>query len=269
MKKLLIFTDLDETLLERHTYSFEAARPALEFLKEKDVPLVIVSSKTKAEIERYRSRLGNDHPFIAENGGGIFIPEGYFEDYAGLKPEREEGYDVITLGTPYGRLRGALVEIRNEGFNARGFGDMNAEEISTLTGLSTEEASLSMQRHFDEPFICDGCDIDSLRESVIGKGFNLTEGRLYHLIGDNDKGKAVEALKTLYRAKYGEISTAALGDSPTDISMLRSVDYPIAVQKDDGSYDERISMPNLIRAKGIGPAGWNASVTELVNSLLG
>jgi mannosyl-3-phosphoglycerate phosphatase len=126
---------------------------------------------------------------------------------------------------------------------------------------------LSKNRHFDEPFICEDCDIDALRKSISKKSLNLTEGRLFHLIGDNDKGKAVEVLKELYRAKVGEITTTALGDSPTDISMLRSVDHPVVVQKDDGSYDERLEMPGLIRAKGIGPAGWNTTVIELVNSL--
>jgi len=267
MKKLIIFTDLDETLLERHTYTFEKARPALNLLREKDIPLVIVSSKTAAEIEHYRHKLDNHHPFIAENGGGIFVPVEYFREYPGHKPVINNGYEIITLGTPYAKLRQAFAEIQSEGFNAKGFGDMSIGGISALTGLSPEEAALSVKRYFDEPFICDGCDLDALRNSITSRGLNLTEGRLFHLIGDNDKGKAVEVLKELYRANLGEIATAALGDSPTDIPMLRSVEHPIAVQKDDGSYDERLEMPGLIKADGIGPAGWNSAVVALVNSL--
>ncbi len=79
MKKLIIFTDLDGTLLDYSTYSFEAAIPALQLLKEKNIPLIICSSKTGKEIEHYRKKLGNTHPFISENGGGIFIPKGYFD----------------------------------------------------------------------------------------------------------------------------------------------------------------------------------------------
>ena len=267
MKKLIIFTDLDETLLERSTYSFAKARPALELLHEKGIPLVIVSSKTAAEIEHYRHKLDNRHPFIAENGGGILVPVGYFKTFPGYRPAMQDGYNVITLGTPYAELRKVFASVQREGFNARGFGDMTIGEISSLTGLSPEEAALSVKRYFDEPFICDGCDIDALRKSINDKGLNLTEGRLYHLIGDNDKGKAVKVLKELYKANLGEITTAALGDSPTDIPMLGSVDHPVAVQKDDGSYDERLEMPGLIKADGIGPAGWNSAVIGFVNSL--
>jgi mannosyl-3-phosphoglycerate phosphatase len=78
MKKPIIFTDLDGTLLDYSTYSFEKALPALQLLKEKDIPLIICSSKTKKEIEYYRKKLDNHHSFISENGGGIFIPKGYF-----------------------------------------------------------------------------------------------------------------------------------------------------------------------------------------------
>jgi len=77
MKKPIICTDLDGTLLDYSNYSFEKALPALQLLKDRDVPLVICSSKTKKEIEYYRKKLDNHHPFVSENGGGIFIPKNY------------------------------------------------------------------------------------------------------------------------------------------------------------------------------------------------
>ena len=80
MKKLIIFTDLDGTLLDHKTYSFENAFEALQAIKEKNIPLIICSSKTRSEIEYYREKLSNNHPFVSENGGGIFLPEGYFRN---------------------------------------------------------------------------------------------------------------------------------------------------------------------------------------------
>ncbi|MEJ2313234.1 MAG: HAD-IIB family hydrolase [Nitrospirota bacterium] len=267
MKKLIIFSDLDETLLERHTYSFAKAKPALKLLKENDIPLVIVTSKTVAETEHYRKKLANKHPFVCENGGGIFIPKGYFKDLSGHKVEKREGYEVITLGTPYARLRNAVAELSEEGFPIRGFGDMTPEEIMDITGLTHEEAKLSVQRSFDEPFVCEGCDIDALKDAIRAKGLSFAEGRLYHITGDNDKGKAVGILTELYRAKFGEIITAALGDSPTDVSMLQAVERPILVQKDDGTYHPSVDVPGILRASGAGPEGWSRAVTELVETL--
>lgn len=79
MARIIIITDLDGTLLHPKTYSFEKAMPALRLIKEMGIPLVFCSSKTRTEVEVWRQRLENSHPFISENGGGIFIPDGYFK----------------------------------------------------------------------------------------------------------------------------------------------------------------------------------------------
>lgn len=71
---IIIFTDLDGTLLDRQTYSWDAARPALGLIKERSIPLALCSSKTRAEIEVIRKELDNPDPFICENGGGNLYP---------------------------------------------------------------------------------------------------------------------------------------------------------------------------------------------------
>ena len=81
MSIILIFTDLDGTLLEHRTYSFEAARPALQKIQEKHIPLIFSTSKTRAEIEYWQKTINIYHPFISENGGGIYIPNNYFLDW--------------------------------------------------------------------------------------------------------------------------------------------------------------------------------------------
>jgi mannosyl-3-phosphoglycerate phosphatase len=265
-RKIVIFTDLDETLLERYTYSFEKALPALERIRELGIPLVICTSKTRAEIDIYREKLHNQHPFISENGGGIFVPKEYFHHIGSYSPEEMGEYDVITLGTHYHRLRHVLQELREHGFGVRGFGDMSPEEISSLTGLSDNEASRAKERYFDEAFIFNGNPVE-LRKEVRKHGLHMNQGRLYHLLGENDKGKAVGLLKELYLQEEPETVFIALGDSPTDAPMLRRADYPVLMQKDDGSYDERVSAPGLIKAKGIGPAGWNSAVLEILDQL--
>ncbi|MBI5025340.1 MAG: HAD-IIB family hydrolase [Nitrospirae bacterium] len=315
-KHLIIFTDLDGTLLDYHTYSFEKAGPAIELLKKKDIPLVICSSKTRAEIEYYRKKLGNHHPFISENGGGIFIPKDYFkfkvqnseftvkdnenvipakhvpagikqgagiqEDMdsrlrtAGMTEKRgfseDDDCHVIRLGAQYSDLRKAIETLRKDGFNLKGFGDMTAKEIAEIANMSIDEAEMAKERDFDEPFIFAGAihELPLLFKSIKSRGFNYTQGRFFHILGDSDKGKAIEILKGLYRKKSGDITTVGLGDSPNDISMFEKVDYPVLVQKYDGSYDpqviERIEsrIKFGIKAEGIGPEGWNKAVTRFI-----
>jgi mannosyl-3-phosphoglycerate phosphatase len=72
--KRIIFTDLDGTLLHPKSYSFQEAMPALDLIRAQGIPLVLCSSKTRAELEIYRARLDNGDPFIIENGGALYVP---------------------------------------------------------------------------------------------------------------------------------------------------------------------------------------------------
>jgi mannosyl-3-phosphoglycerate phosphatase len=269
MKQFVFFTDLDGTLLDYYTYSFDDARHSLALLSARRIPLVICSSKTKPEIEYYRDKMDNHHPFISENGGGIFIPKGYFhfDIRNGEWIVREEGdYIVIRLGAYYPQLREAVASLKKEGFRIKGFGDMTPEEIAKVTGLEMAEAKMSKMRDFDEPFFFTGNDEEQrkLLDAIRGKGFSCTRGRFFHLLGNSDKGKAVTILTALYRKASGNITTVGLGDNPNDLPMLGSVDMPVIVQKHDGSYDPRIDLPRFLRAGGIGPKGWNRVVERIL-----
>ncbi|RPI37091.1 MAG: HAD-IIB family hydrolase [Nitrospiraceae bacterium] len=267
MENIVIFTDLDGTLLDYSTYSFEKALPALDIIRQQSVPLILCSSKTRTEIEYYREKLANSHPFVSENGGGIFIPKKYFDSplSASHPVEEEADYDVIRLGARYSDLRKAVKELQQEGFEITGFGDMTAKELSDMTNMNIEEAVMAKERDFDEPFIYKGPShgLPHLFRSINQKGFTFTQGRFFHILGSSDKGKAVSILADLYKRKYGEIKTIALGDSPNDIPMLERADRPVLVQKQDGVYDPQIDMPKLIRADGIGPEGWNKAILTL------
>jgi len=269
MEKIIIFTDLDGTLLDA-SYSFEKALPALELIRQRAIPLILCSSKTRTEIEYYRRKLANARPFVSENGGGIFIPKKYFDSplsIASFPIEEEADYDVVRLGARYYDLRKALRELQQEGFEITGFGDMTVSELADIANMNHDEAMMAKERDFDEPFIYKGPGhgLPRLFISINQKGFTFTQGRFFHILGSSDKGIAVSILTDLYMRKYGNIKTIALGDSPNDIPMLERVDFPIVVQKQDSMYDPQIDMPKLIRADGIGPEGWNKALMELLH----
>ncbi|MDZ7359290.1 MAG: HAD hydrolase family protein [candidate division KSB1 bacterium] len=75
---MLDFTDLDGTLLDHDTCDFSPALPALEALRAAQVPLILCSSKTHAEMKSWRERPGINHPFIAESGGALVVPKNCF-----------------------------------------------------------------------------------------------------------------------------------------------------------------------------------------------
>lgn len=267
--RLLIFTDLDGTLLDHHTYSFEAAIPALNVLEGKDIPLIICTSKTRAEIEKVRLKLNNTDPFISENGGAVFIPKGYFS-HPFSSAKEDPDYFIIELGTPYDEIRVVLNQMR-ERFpgKIKGFGDLSRQEVSALCSFSLRQASLAKRREYDEPFILkDETEFEDIEEMASRSNLHITRGgRFYHLIGNNDKGKAVMLLRDIYGKKSKHFKTIALGDSQNDLPMLRVVDYPVLMQKPDGSYDPSIKLDNLILAPGVGPPGWREAILKILNKL--
>ncbi|HEY4485903.1 MAG TPA: HAD-IIB family hydrolase, partial [Nitrospiria bacterium] len=231
------------------------------------IPWILCTGKTRTELAPIRRAMGHRHPFIVENGGAILIPPGYFS--AGLPSHRiVGGYQAIEIGLPYALLRMALREVADEtGMSVKGFGDLDPVEISRLTGLSVEDAKRAMSREYDEPFLIEAPPENhpEALKRIESKGFRWTKGgQFYHVTGNNDKGRAVNILTDIYRRQHGRILTIGIGDALNDLPLLAAVDRPILVRKPDGSYDEAIALPDLERADGIGPAGWNRSVLGLL-----
>ncbi|MDI6762396.1 MAG: mannosyl-3-phosphoglycerate phosphatase [Thermodesulfobacteriota bacterium] len=267
--KLVIFTDLDGTLLDKETYSFEPARPALQMIKEKGIPLVLSSSKTRTEIELYRKELENAHPFVSENGGAVFVPKGYLS--FSFPYDRVLGeYFVLELGTFYPIILEILDSIKKEtGIPIKGFSDLTEEELSSISGLSLEEAEFAKKREYDEPFIIEGGEreIETVRRKIEGKGMNYVwGGKFHHILGKNDKGKAVEILKELYENEFFSISTVGIGDSLNDIPMLLAVDHPIFLKEKEGISPE-IPSKNLLCFEGTGPQAWNEAILNILSEL--
>ena len=223
MVKRVVFSDLDGCLLDKNNYKFDKAEQALNILKEQKIPLILVSSKTRAEIDFYRKKLGNKHPFISENGGGIFIPKNYFskENFGKLIGE----YNLIKLGIDYKKLIEVLEKIGKK-INIKGFSKMSVKELSKNSGLSLKEAKLAKKREFDEAFILENKkDYKMLIKLIHKYRLNLTKGgRYYHILGNNDKGKAVKILIDFYKREYKDILSIGLGDAENDKPMLKTVD---------------------------------------------
>jgi len=268
--KLVIFTDLDGTLLDPVTYSYDKALPSLEYLLQKGIPIVFCSAKTRAEQEVYRQELGIPDPFIVENGGAIFIPQGYFPfsfDYH----KARGAYQIIELGRPYHEIRQVIGQIRARevGMNFRGFGDMSVEEVAAETGLDPEAAQRAKEREYDETVKLEGTpeEIERVMNAIKKAGLNCAHGgRYYDIMGANDKGKATAILTDLFHKKLGQVETVGIGDSPNDLPMLSTVDIPILVQK-PGEWWEEMDLPNLSRVKGVGPEGWSQAIKELTDKI--
>lgn len=266
--RLVIFSDLDGTLLDED-YSYAAALPALRRLDELGVPLVLVTSKTRAEVEPLHRELRLGEPFVVENGAAILFPPAC-RDLCGDEATSHAGYRALVLGRPYSEVRGAFAELRRR-FPIEGFGDMSAERIAELTDLEPEAAEAARRREFTEPFrIADAARLEELTSAATDLGFAVTTGgRLHHLIGSGqDKGRAVRRLIGLYTRHLGEtVLSVGLGDGPNDLPMLEAVDLPVVVPRPNGSSLE-LPRAEAMYAERPGAAGWSAAVFAVLDRRL-
>jgi mannosyl-3-phosphoglycerate phosphatase len=263
----IVFSDLDGCLLDRRTFSAEAARPAVDALAEAGIPLVFCTSQTRAEVEHHRRILDNDDPFVVENGGAIFIPRGYFPFPHALT--RTEGcYAVVELGVRYERLVRLFQDIRRTtGLDLRGFSDMTEDEIVSLTGLDPTSAARAKVRDYDEPFTASLTPIEEgiLIEEARSRGLTVSRGgRFFHLMGGHSKGLAAELLIRLYRTRWRPLPVVALGEGANDLSLLLLADHPVVIPRDWGVVDPAYRLGDWHVAPAPGPFGWKLEVLRLL-----
>lgn len=268
MTQLIIFTDLDGTLLNGETYDYAATVPIIQQLKSLKIPVVPVTSKTRAEVSTLRQEVGLTDPFVTENGSGIFVEVNHnpFKEPPG---EQEDDYYVVDLGCPYVQARAGLRVIANElRHSLLGFGDMTIERLQKYTGLSAKDAQEAKAREFSEPFITPkAVTSEQIVEAVETIGFKVVVGdRFSHLIGpDAGKGNAVKRLVALYQSilpSDENIVTIGLGNSPNDLDMLENVDHPIVLPGAEGPHPQ-LGNRGWHIASASAPQGWVDAVTAI------
>lgn len=269
----LIFTDMDGTLLDHHTYSFDAAADLLSKLKDLNIPVIPNTSKTAAEVITLRDTLGLDGPFIIENGAAVYIPQGTFKS----KPAEtiwQNGAWVKQFTSTSDKWKSVLSELSEE-FDGEftSFSSMSVEQICFHTGLSKSDAELAAKRQYTEPVLWHGTDESKERFvcALTSRGASVTQGgRFIHVSGQCSKGDALQWLENEYARQFPQrrFSSVALGDGNNDVSMLDAAEYAVLIRSPVHPFPELTRTERCIRSAKCGPEGWTASLQSLLSSEL-
>jgi mannosyl-3-phosphoglycerate phosphatase len=260
MPRLLIFSDLDGTLLNRERYCWQQALPALKRVAAAGIPLILNSSKTAAEIQVLRRQLDNTDPFVVENGAVVVIPADTFGNHS---------EQIIRFGASRTEVLKVLAEQRAYGARFRGFADMSDNELAQFTGLDSASAALAKEREGTEPLLWEGTEEERLRFEAALSTENLRlvqGGRFYHAMGIFDKADGARFLLDKYQEHYGNqpVTAIALGDSPTDQQMLEAADIPVVIRGVNSNEVLLPSAKHAMRSLKPGPEGWNECVLNLL-----
>lgn len=265
---------MDGSLLDHDTYSHADADELLAWLRNKQIPVIPVTSKTRAEVLVLREQLNNHHPFIVENGAAIFSPLSYFKhDVMGVI--ERDGYQLKEFVASRSHWQLILDNVGthlNEAFIS--FAQAGVEGVMEMTGLAIDEARLASQREFGEPLKWVGTEeqFDAFSQYIASQdGQLLRGGRFVHLSGRCDKGLALQWLLSEYQQHYvsKSIVSIALGDSHNDTAMLEAADHAIVIRSPAHNYPalNNDAHQHVYKTKQLGPRGWVEGVTHVLKHL--
>ena len=253
MKKklsILIFTNLDGTLLHRDKYTFEKIKNFIKDIISDRIYVIPNTSKTDREILSFNQKLGEALPYIAENGSAIkglnLINKDLPKELI-LSKEKEELINIFENEVP-----------ENLKIKCKWLSKMNKETQLKILGLPEDQLTNALDRKYTVPFIFNGnkSEINELSKILKSKGLTTQEGGRVISLGDKvNKAKAMQIFIRFFKKNNENIKTIAVGDNYNDLDMLKISDYPCLVFNDQFRLDQ-IFIDNLISTNKPSPEGW-------------
>ena len=148
MQKILIFTDLDGSLLHRDTFKFEEIKDYIKQLLSKGIFIIPNTSKTEKEILQFNNELGSNLPYICENGAaikGLELLNSNLPKELILSKEKNNIIKIFEKSVP--------IDLQNK---CKWLSDMDKKKQSIIFGLESEKLKMALDRKYTIPFIFEG-----------------------------------------------------------------------------------------------------------------
>ena len=248
--RIVIFTDLDGSLLHRDTFQFDTIKDYIKSLVSKGVIIIPNSSKTEKEIEKFNEELGINLPYISENGSsihGLNLITSNFPDKLVLSRDKEELLKIYENKVPE-KLKEKCFQISK----------MSKKEKENILGQKDEKLKDALNRKYTLPFLFKGDKNEKYRLIKILNSNSLTlqeGGRVSNLCDNINKVKSMNRVIKILKKTEDKIKTIAVGDNFNDLEMLRNCDIPCLVFNDQFTLDQ-INIENLVFSNKPSPEGW-------------
>ena len=251
-KKILIFTDLDGSLLDKETFKFDVIKDYFKELVRNGIIIIPNSSKTEAELLDFNKQNNLDLSFIAENGSSIHR----------LNKIHQNLPDKIIISRTIDEIRNIYEENISLDFENKitHILELEREKQQKILGLPLDKIKLAIKRDHSIPIKFNGTESEKNEFTKILKNSGLTiqtGGRIMNVCDNVNKSKAMSrALRLIRKQLDDEIITIGVGDNENDIEMIKNTDYPCLV-KNENFDSSLINIDNLIKSDEPSPKGWS------------
>jgi predicted mannosyl-3-phosphoglycerate phosphatase (HAD superfamily) len=149
-------------------------------LDHQGIPAVWLTSRSRLQFDEARRKHAHTHPFIAEDGCAVFMPEDYFHLRAASDASPTKKATTVRLGRftclPVAQALPAAADAlqtlsQDTGVPIVTLRSLSPRELVQNTGLPQKEAELVRQRDFDDIFFFAGA-ADTEIESFLAAGRN-------------------------------------------------------------------------------------------------
>jgi mannosyl-3-phosphoglycerate phosphatase len=259
LSNILLFTDLDGTLLNKKTFEFKAALNLIKNCISKGINIIPNSSKTDLELDEICENLEIPKVYISENGSFIY----------GLNYLSKKLNEKVYLS----RDKAVIFKNFSDNINVKLQKKCLILENETLKnqievlGLPQNKISKAMNRKFSMPFIFLGNKDEEieLKKNVKKNGLNIQFGGRVLSLGDKvSKGDAMMRFISLLsnETKKNYVSIC-VGDNENDFDMLDKCDYPCLVK--NGPLKNINFKNQCVFSKKEAPDGWVEVVNKTLN----
>ncbi len=273
MKKYLIFTDLDGTLLDHVNYSYGNNKKTITSIINNENEVIFNTSKTFSESINLLKKLNlTNMPFSTENGALLYFPKNRFKR---IKNSSDYGkYWKIRIAKLSSKNWHQFLLKKQKKFNFLIAQDLSSKVLKKYTNLNN--TSKMLDREASQIILWEDSlvKLKKFKKELNSKkqqGVLIQGSRFMQVSSVCNKRIAKKLISHIYDNQfYGTYSknTIALGDSKNDIDMLNSASYSCIIKNPSGSFPRlRSNKKNIIKSSKFAPDGWSQALYKLNNTL--
>lgn len=263
-KKVIIFTDLDETLLKENKYNHNILNNFIKTLLKKEYEIIPVTSKTYLEVIDLLKQIKYKFPFSVENGAAYYIPVNNSKNYLYKK-----------IVNSYAIKKNAIKKILNKRIlktylqNLKYIEDLSIEDQKKITKLNSKQLEGFNSREYSIPVLISGDKYfkKKLEETLFKYNLKIVfGGKLNNISGLHSKLNALCFFSYKYKQKLKntKIISISLGDNQNDIEILSNSNYSGIIKNKNYKILNLNKKKNIFRSVTEAPFGWVEVLKKII-----